>query len=633
MKHFKGFIITKNKSPIAGETFKNKSAEQLRSYEEVKNMSDYAGIIEDGYIIVDVDDEKQSNVLLSITKKLKLNTLIYKTTRGMHFYFKVNEHTITNKTNAFTSCGLRVDMKLGSRNSYVCLKHEGVEREIIYHPPEGTIEVLPIWLTPIRYTFPFLSMENGDGRNQSLFNYILILQSNGYDKAEARETITIINDFVLEDKLPDNELNTILRDDAFEKPIFYGGEKGTTFLFDKFAKYMVSEHNIIKINGQLHVYIDGIYAPDVARIEAQMIRHIPSLSHAQRTEVMRYINILIWENTMPSPAHLIAFRNGVYDLEQDNFIGFSDDFILTNKIDWDYNPSAYNKLADDTLNKIACNDPEIRSLMDEALGYTFYRRNELRKCFILTGKKANGKSTYLTMIQNLLGRQNYSSLDLGELGERFKTTMLFGKLANIGDDVNDSFIKDLSVFKKLVSGDTVNVEKKGEEPFDFENYSKLMFSANTIPRMKDQTGAVIDRIITVPFNATFRNTDLDFDPFIRYKLETPEVMSYLINIGLEGLKRVISTNQFTKSVKAEENLAEYELSNNPILQFIDEHDEDIILNQSTQNAYITYIGFCNSNGLQPIGRLKFTSAICDELNIVSKQQRIDGKRLQVFVRE
>lgn len=68
--------------------------------------------------------------------------------------------------------------------------------------------------------------------------------------------------------------------------------------------------------------------------------------------------------------------------------------------------------------------------------YCLYRRNELGKAFILIGDKSNGKSTFLHVVKNMLGDKNIASLDLKELGDRFKTAELFGKLANIGDDIS-----------------------------------------------------------------------------------------------------------------------------------------------------------------------------------------------------
>ena len=263
---------------------------------------------------------------------------------------------------------------------------------------------------------------------------------------------------------------------------------GSSFLFDKFATFLKNNNHIIKINNQLHIYKNGIYVSGYSEIEAAMIQHIPQLNRAKRTEVLAYLEILIRENTRAEDANLIAFENGLYNIVDDSFIEFTPEHIITNKIRWKYNPNTYSKLADDVLNRIACNDPQIRALLEEAIGYCFYRRNELGKAFILTGDKSNGKSTFLSMVQNLLGEENIASLDLKELGDRFKTAELFGKLANVGDDIGDEFIANAAIFKKLVTGDRVSAERKGQNPFEFNNYSKLLFSANNIPRIKDKTG-------------------------------------------------------------------------------------------------------------------------------------------------
>lgn len=69
------------------------------------------------------------------------------------------------------------------------------------------------------------------------------------------------------------------------------------------------------------------------------------------------------------------------------------------------------------------------------------------------------------MIKTLLGFENTSALDLKELGNRFKTAELFGKLANVGDDIGDEFIADASIFKKVVSGDRLNAERKRTRSF------------------------------------------------------------------------------------------------------------------------------------------------------------------------
>ena len=393
---FRGFVETKNKKCI--EKFKGRT--DFKTFEQVQSLPEYAGILAAETILIDVDDFEASEILFKVVKEYALTCRVYRTSRGKHFLFK-NSGVPTNKTGCKLAIGLTADIKIGTRNSYEVLKYDNQNREILYDTAENEeAQQLPRWLFPVKSKMEFLNMETGDGRNQGLFNYILTLQSNDFSVEEARETIRIINKFVLKVPLSDDEIETVLRDDAFKKPVFF---MGSTFLFDKFATFLKNNNHIIKINNQLHIYKNGIYISGLAEIEAEMIQHIPGLNRAKRTEVLAYLDILIRENFKAEDANLIAFENGLYNIVDDSFVEFTPEHIITNKIRWKYNPEAYSELADKTLNKIACNDPQIRALLEEAIGYCFYRRNELGKAFILTGDKSNGKSTFLSMVQYLLG--------------------------------------------------------------------------------------------------------------------------------------------------------------------------------------------------------------------------------------
>ena len=626
MKLFKGYIQTKNKKCIE----KFKGVEKLKSLEDVKDLPEYAGILGEETILVDVDDQAQSEILMNIVEDLQLKCKVLQTTRGKHFYFK-NTKILKNSTGTKLGCGLTADIKLGTRNSYSILKFNNEERFCEWDIDDGEeYDEIPKFLYPIKSNINFLNLEEGDGRNQSLFNYILTLQNNDFSNDEIKETIILINKYILKDKLNDRELQTILRDESFQKPSFYNG---TTFLFDKFATFLKNNNHIIKINGQLHIYKDGIYIDGHDEIEHMMIFYIPNLSQAKRNEVLNYLNILIRDNTEPSSANLIAFKNGVYNIATDEFSGFDSNMVITNRIDWNYNPEAYNEVCDKTLNKLACNDESIRLLIEEMIGYCFYRRNELGVSFILTGDKSNGKSTFIDMIMRLLGFNNTSALDLGELGDRFKTAELFGKLANLGDDISDDFIKNPAIFKKLVTGDRVNVERKGQNPFDFNNYAKFLFSANDIPRIKDKTGAVLRRLIIVPFNATFSKTDKDYDPYIKYKLRDDSVMEYLILLGIQGLKRVLENRKFTTNNKVEAELREYEERNNPITLFFKDTPVEDIENEPTTLIFQRYKEFCTANDLINMTNIEFGKLVNKHYGLESKVMRVNGKTVRVYVRK
>lgn len=618
MELFKGYVATKNKKCL--ESFKDRN--DLKTIEQVQGLNEFAGILGDETILIDVDNREESEILFEIVKELSLKCRVYETTRGMHFLFR-NNGVEKNRTGCKLAVGLTADIKLGCRNSYSILRFKGRDRAILYDTPENDIQSVPKWLTPIVSSIDFLDMEAGDGRNQALFNYILILQSEDFTVEQARETIRIINAHVLKDPLPDRELETILRDDAFKKPTFF---KGKDFQFDRFAIYLKNNCYIIRLDGLLHIYREGVYVPGQHIIESEMIKQLPKLNQAKRREVMAYLDLIVTDQSQQNAPNLIAFENGIYDI----FTGaFSTDFapqkIVTNRIPWPYNPNAYDDLMDRTLDRLACGDPQIRALLEEAAGYCLFRRNELGKAFILIGDKSNGKSTFLDLVKTMLGTDNISSLDLRELDSRFKTAELVGKLANIGDDIGDEFIANASIFRKLVTGDRVNVERKGQDPFEFNNYSKFLFSANTIPRIRDKTGAVQRRMVIIPFDAKFSPNDPDFRPYIKYELREQARMEYLIQLSLKGLKRVLETHKFTESKKVQEQMQEYERGNNPVVAFVSEVGLQSLVNNPVKSAYSRYKEFCLVNQFQPVSSVEFSKQIIQRFNLESKVIRIRGE--------
>lgn len=627
---YRGYIMTKDKKSI--EKFKGVAT--LKTLEQVQSLPEFAGVMAEDSILVDIDDMEQSNLLLDICDKEGIRCKVLQSRSGMHFLFKNTKiKNCPNRTKL--ACGLTADIKAGFKSSYEVLKIDGKERTVLYDILEGEeYQDIPKWLFPIKCTTEFLDMDAGSGRNQALFNYILTLQSNDFSVEEARETIRIINQYILKEPLSNSELEVILRDDAFKKPVFF---KGSNFLFDKFATYIKNNNHIIRINGQLHLFKDGVYVPGQEEIEAVMIKHISSLSNAKRSEVLKYLNLLLLENTEMAAPNMIAFRNGIYDLETDSLKPFSPDIVITNRIPWDYNPTAYSELADKTLDKIACHDAEIRTILEECIGSCFYRSNTLGggKAFILTGEGSNGKSTFIAMIQHLLNEENITALDLKELDQKFQNAALFGKLANLGDDISDEFIVNASFFKKLVTGERVQVQNKGEKPFEFNNYAKFLFSANNIPRIKDKTGAVLRRLLIVPFDAEFSKNDPDYDSSIKYKLQEPEVMEYLIVLGIKALKSIIEKQGFTESARVQGQLKEYEETNNPIIGFFDEMqiEEFQIENEQSDKVYKRYKEYCLANNFNPMSKAEFSKQLCRKLGMTTKTKKIGGKVYRIYIKQ
>ncbi|RHW37307.1 DNA primase [Neobacillus notoginsengisoli] len=619
---YKGYL--KGNGKHAATAFKDGA--KLLSYHTARKEDSYVGILDDDYIMVDVDDMDDAETILDIVEDKNIQCSVLETTGGMHFYFRGYDLP-ANKIKWYSNIGILCDYKLGIRNTADPLKIDGKIRRWLRKAT--THEPLPRWLYPYNKKNPNLAkLTDGDGRNDKLFTYILKMQAQGMAKKDIKETISIINEYVLEEPVEKSELNIILRDEAFMKESFF--VKGS-FQHEKFGDFLINEHHICKIANLLHIYKDGVYSDVQSDIEEAMIRHIPSLKRMQRQETLAYLQLKA-DDKQFSPTKYVPVKNGVFNLETWDLEDFSPDIITRNKIPVAYIPKAYSEVTDKTFDRLAVNDKNIRAILEEILGYILFRRNEFAATFILTGEGSNGKSSYLKIIRKLAGRENAASLDLKELDQRFKTAELFGKLVNIGDDISKGYIKESSVFKKLSTGETINVERKGKDPFDFTNYAKLIFSANEMPRINDYTDGLGRRLQIVPFRAKFSADDPDYDPFITDKLLSEQSLQYVLVLAFKALKRLLKNKKFTKSKAVEKELEKYHEENNPILSFV--NNEDIELERSVVgDIYIQYKLYCSNNGYQPVSNISFSKQIRQLFGFESVVQRIDGKNKRIFLSE
>lgn len=611
----KGYIPTFKNGKVPTEEVKNRTV--FYSYDDVSALESYGGVLESDIVMVDIDDEVQADLLHTIIDDLNIDCNIIKTSRGKHFYFR-NSNIIKECTNKMACVGItNMDIKLGTNNRISPLVINGVEREIVKVVDE--LDVIPAWLKPIRSKINFQDMVEGEGRNQALFTYILTLQKAGMTKEQVRETIRLINAYILKDSISTKEIETILRDDAFLKASFYN-DTGK-LQYEALATYLKDEYHIIKINNQLHIYDDGVYKRDTDQIERLLLKYINNSTKSTRGEVLRWLELICPERKVESERYILM-NNGIYDIYDKKLLEHDPKRIFQNKINWNYNPNAYSETVENLLKKVSCNDESIKALIEEMVGFCLYRRSEIGKFFILTGEGSNGKSTILETITRLLGEDNVSSVSMKNLTRRFNAFQLQGKLANIGDDISGAYIEESEDLKKLTTGERLDVEEKGKNVYPIRSYAKLIFSANTIPNVKDSSWGFRRRMMIIPFNAKFKASDADFDPRIKDKLSTPEAMEYFLLVALRGLDRVITTHEFTKSEAVMKELDDYNRGNNPVIQFCDEVD---VLNKSVNSIYRKYAVWCHENGYNPLTSNKFTRQVKSICECDSRQVRLPDK--------
>lgn len=265
--------------------------------------------------------------------------------------------------------------------------------------------------------------------------------------------------------------------------------------------------------------------------------------------------------------YFIAVKNGVFNLKTKQLEAFSPDYHITSKIGTAYNagavmPTYFN--VHEWFNSLACGDEEISTLLWQMINEAINPNYTRSKVGILVGEGNNGKGTFAKMLINLLGEDNISALKPPEFSERFKIANLIGKVANIGDDISNAYIDEISNLMSVATNDTITIEEKGSPAYDVTLSLFCLFSGNDVPKVRNKSQGWYRRLLLVPFNADFNGSVENPDIKNKY-INDPKVLEYVLKMTIEyDFERFIEP----KAVKAA--LTDYKKENDYITAYVED---------------------------------------------------------------
>lgn len=310
----------------------------------------------------------------------------------------------------------------------------------------------------------------------------------------------------------------------------------------------------------------------------------------------------------------INFQNGVLDLDSGALSAHSIDRGFRYMLSFDYDPGAKAPLFKKMLNRITCGDEELEQVLLEYMGYCLSNDNVwAHKAAVFIGTGANGKSTLVNILRALGGETNSTSFNLNDLdgkNNEYNRVLLSKALFNISEETPVRKTMEGGLFKNLVSGGEVFARNIFKDPFFFRNRAKLLFLCNELPHTDDHTFGFYRRLIIIPFNAVFTDTDKDFDPHIEQKLlnELPGIF----NMAMAAYKEVKKRKAFTKAKASADALDNYRHDSDNILAWCREkviktdNEADF---SATADLYAAYKIYCESGGMRPLPSAKFSRRV------------------------
>ena len=370
---------------------------------------------------------------------------------------------------------------------------------------------------------------------------------------------------------------------------------------DVIAEWIIRVFDVIKYEGFLYyknLFVKEdklIFKPVDAHgteLKRLVIELNPSLKESVRKEIWSYINQKTSETNRKIATHSFVTKDGsLYELESEsgkivsyeNIENFEKNEMLFNRLGANYIPGykrIYKKeydFIDNFLNTLSLQRPGVKNEILQMFAICLIPSLKFEMGFILLGKGSNGKSTLFNFFKSVLGGiKNFSALSMHEVETQFSSHRVKDKLVNIGADISNNYLKSTEVIKNLVTGDSIEFEKKGMDKKTGGTYAKFIFAANSMPRTSDKSGGWTRRWRIIPFNA-------NFEKMKKFKVSEKDNFSKQLYIDiffsmlvdklqeLELNNKKMDTIVLPASVETETEMKRYQTNNNPILEYFLTH--------------------------------------------------------------
>ncbi|MBO3387969.1 DNA primase [Clostridium perfringens] len=407
-------------------------------------------------------------------------------------------------------------------------------------------------------------------------------------------------------------------------PWYEEQEKGLKFLPFVLAKHLSKTRDVYYGGESFLIYENGVYNISGEKEAGRIIMDYMLPNYcimASIRDCRDQWDILVskdFDDFNRNP-YLVNVRNGLLDIRDMSFKDHTPNYLSTVQLNVEYNPQVDCPQFKKFLNEVL--DCKLIPLVQEIVGYLLTTNTASQKAFVFWGPARTGKSTLLWVVEYLLlGKKNVSNIPWQEIGDKFKTAELLGKLANVFSDLPSKSIDDTGIFKVVTGEDYLMAEKKNKNPFKFKPFARLVFSCNELPRnYVDRTEGFYRRLIIVPFNRQIEKSKID--KALKYKFQREK--EGILNWALEGLKRLYENNfEFSENELTDGVKKEYKRENNNVISFVEECCEiDSLFSCSRIELYEAYKEFCVEAGLKALSQIKFNKELEGNFNITRSRNR------------
>jgi putative DNA primase/helicase len=384
----------------------------------------------------------------------------------------------------------------------------------------------------------------------------------------------------------------------------------------KVAKYKISMHILESMRVKMRRSID---VTKIVSREPSWIDQ-PSVLEWSPENVIHFNNKLIY-----IPNYISG--NGEYE------IPVTPRYFSTSPLDYDFDfgpwvgqvesPPEWHRF----MQAIWDYDPESVLCLREIIGYLMTSDTKYQKMFMLNGPPRSGKGTIIRIIEKILGKKNCCSPSFTSLaGPHGRHELVGKKLAVLGDAQSLDDKTRMEVVETLlgITGeDSVTINPKNRNTYTTRLACRFLMAFNTIPALKENSGALRDRTLILKLDRSFTNRE-DIELERRLTEEVPQIARWAI----DGLKSLYERGGFKQTASGRDSREELANTASEIQQFVNDCcDEGPVLEEFTTKLFDAWKAWCSFQNIRHPGTINSFSRRLRSVipTLRTKQVRVSGQ--------
>jgi len=445
-----------------------------------------------------------------------------------------------------------------------------------------------------------------------------------------------------EDVLKFRVLNyELLHDKTFSNPglVDYKSEDDKNKEIDVYeiADQLMKEYyfKTLEKTKEILFYAHGIYREGGEEIISKRSRKL--MNNIKLNHIREILGIIrdetgyVSHDEFDKESFMVNMTNYVYNLKTGEKTEHSPKYLSRDQIPIYYDPDAACPRFDKFLStSLENNEQKIRTVL-EMIALCLIKNNSLlSKAFMNTGRGSNGKSILFGIILEMIGKENISAKTIHDFEKNhFATSALEGKLANICADVGHKGIIETENLKKIISGDPVDCERKFMDGYTFMPYATLIFSANDIPEISDESDGFARRFELIEWRKSFYGKDRDNS--VKTIRKDPNELSGIFNKVSKIAKELLQTHSLKFESTVEDVKIQWLNKSDSTKRFVDESLSKISGSYCpVAIVFSRYNKFCKDNGMTPLSDRGFNAKMT-ALGFSRGQKKVDGANMKVWI--